>query len=195
MLQRTSFIAAFLPAVGAGCAANKQGAPATLPTPLVTALMDDRSSPTRPAPDYTVGKLPPGYPVTLVPSGPVRIVGGMTTGNEVIAIFADSTRRLAAVFEQLFEQAGFTRPAPTPRIGVFISASGPYSFFCGDSGTVSAEPLVGSNRSFARVSYRRMQGAVLSSVRPGAIPHELPLPELKAARRRTRRAISWREQY
>ena len=178
MFRRFSFIAAFLPAVGAGCAANRQATTPSLPTPLVTALIDDRSSPTRAAPDYTVGRLPPGYPVTLVPSGPVRIVGGMTTGNEVIAVFADSTRRLAAVFEQLFEQAGFTRPAPSPGSG-FSSASGPYSFFCGDSGAVSAEPLVGSNRSFARVSYRRMQGASCRVFDRTPSPHELPLPELR----------------
>jgi len=179
LAQRFSFIPAFLLAIGAGCAANKQGAPASLPAPLVSALIDDRGSPTRPSPEYTVGKLPPGYPATLVPSGPVRIVGGMATGDQIIAVFADSTRRLAAVFEQLFEQAGFTRPAPSPGSG-FSIGSGPYSFFCGDSGTVSAEPLMGSNRTFARVIYRRMRGAAsCRMIERVASPNELKLPELR----------------
>jgi len=176
--QGIPFIPTVLLAFGAGCAANTQRASVSLPAPLVTALLDDRGSPTRPAPDYTVGKLPPGYPATLVPSGPVSIVGGMTAGDQIVAVFADSTRRLAAVFEQLFEHAGFSRPAPSPGSG-FMSGSGPYSFFCGDSGMVSVEPLTGSNRTFARVSYRRGRGAAsCQRVDRVVSPNELKLPEL-----------------
>src|SRR5688572_25489056 len=104
----------FLLVVGAGCAPRQQPvAQAGLPVSLVAALIDDRGSPMRASPTFTDGRLPAGYPASLVPAGPVRIVGGMTTGDNVIAVFADSTRRLPPVFEQLFEQAGFTRPAPS----------------------------------------------------------------------------------
>lgn len=117
----------------------------------------------------------------LIPSGPVRIVGGMTSGDRIVAVFADSTRRLATVFEPLFEQAGFTRPPPTPGSG-FSGGSGPYSYFCGDSGTVSATPLTGANRTFVRVSFQRMHGERAGFCRPferTVTQHQLDLPELR----------------
>lgn len=179
-MRRISLSASILLVIVGACAPKRQNAPASIPVPLVSALIDDRGSPSRPAPKYSVGQLPPSYPAALVPTGPVRIVGGMATGDETVAVFSDSTRRLAAVMEQLFEQNGYTRPQPTPGSG-FSSGSGPYSSFCGDSGTVSVEPLVGSNRTFARVTYRRMQGRVpCRSYEPTRTPDQLMLPELKA---------------
>jgi hypothetical protein len=178
MLQRTLFVPSILVVLAAGCAANRQATPASIPAPLVTALMDDRGSPTRASPDYAVGTLPPGYPATLVPSGPVRIVGGMTAGDQIIAVFADSTRRLSAILEQLFEHAGFTRPPPSPGSG-FMGGSGPYSFFCKDSVMVSAEPLSGTERNVARVNYRRLRGRSACPTRdPAPSAGQLRLPEL-----------------
>ena len=136
------------------CARSKGVAPILLPAPLVSALIGDRGDPLHGAPEYSVGTLPRGYPLALVPTGPVTIVGGMVTPDQIVAIFADSTRRLAAVFDQTFAQAGFSRPAPTPGSG-FMSGSGSYSFFCKDSATVQAEPLTGANRHSAKVIYRR----------------------------------------
>lgn len=170
--------ASLLLAIVAGCAPHRQVAPASIPLPLASALIDDRFSPTRSSPDFRVEQLPPGYPAVLVPTG-AKIIGGMTAGEESVAIFADSTRRLAAVMEELFEKNGYTRPQPTPGSG-FSSASGPYSYFCGDSGTVSVEPLAGPNRAFARVTYRRMHGS--GFCRRGELVRaasELTLPELK----------------
>jgi len=180
MMQRiASSVPAFLLVIAAGCAANSQAATASLPAPLVAALIDDREAPTRPSPEFAVGKLPPGYPATLVPSGPVRIVGGMTTGDQIVAVFADSTRRLAAVFEDLFAHAGFKRP-PESRGSGFMGGSGPYSFFCGDSAMVSAVPLTGAERNFARVTYRRFKGrASCPTFEPATSQGELQLPELK----------------
>jgi hypothetical protein len=140
------------------CAANKQVAQTVIPAPLVTALMGSGSgAPTSASPNYSVAALPSGYPTNLVPAGPVKIVGGMTTGDETVAVFADSTRRLAAVFEQLFVERGFKRPAPTVGSG-FMPGSGAGFSFCGDSATVSVAPLMGENRSSARVTYRRVRG-------------------------------------
>ena len=178
-MRRVRSPAPSLLAIIGACAANTQAAPVSLPAPLVTALIDGRGLPTRPSPDYAVGSLPPAYPATLVPAGPVRIVGGMTTGDEIVAVFADSTRRLAEVFERLFERVGFTRP-PVTRGSGFSAGSGPYSFFCGDSGTVSVEPLTGPNRDFARVTYRRARGGrSCPAFEPVRSADQLTLPELK----------------
>lgn len=164
--------------IAAGCVGNPQGAPTSLPAPLVTALISDRGEATRPTPVYTVGTLPPGYPATLVPSGPVNIVGGMKSGDQIVAVFADSTRRLAAVFEELFTQAGFTRPPPTPGSG-FMGGSGPYMYSCRDSMMVSVEPLTGPERNLARVFVRTLRG--YDPCKPfGGPPQrdQLTLPEL-----------------
>jgi hypothetical protein len=145
--------------VAAGCASKPRPvamSPAAIPEPLVSALLDARGSPARPSPHFSIGTLPPGYPAALVPAGHARIVGGMTTGHEMVAVFADSTQRLAAVMEQVFEQHGYTRPKQTPGAG-FSPGSGAYASFCGDSGVVFVEPLTGANRTFARVTYR-LQG-------------------------------------
>lgn len=164
----------------AGCAANRQVSSVSIPAPLVTALMANGGGvPTGTAPNYSVAELPSGYPRNLVPVGPVRIVGGMTTGDETVAVFSDSTRRLAAVFEQLFEQRGFTRPAPTVGSG-FIPGSGPGYFFCNDSATVSVAPLLGENSASARVTYRRVRGrAPCEMHEPLRSADGLRLPELK----------------
>jgi hypothetical protein len=165
----------------AACAKSKAGAPVLLPAPLVSALMGDRVDPLRGSPDYSVGTLPTGYPSVLVPSGPVTIVGGMVTPDQIVAVFADSTRRLAAVFEQTFVQAGFTRPAPTPASG-FQSGSGTYSYFCNDSATVQAEPLSGVNRHAAKVTLRKSRFSACSGMR-GSLAREetrLDLPRLTA---------------
>jgi hypothetical protein len=164
--------------IAPGCASRGRPAPASIPAPLAAALIDDRGSATRAPREFTVGTLPPGYPATLVPPGPVRIVGGLTAGDQITVIFADSTRRLAVVLEQHFEHAGFTRPAPSPGSG-FSSGSGPYSFFCKDGAMVSAEPLTGPERHLTRVSYRRARGrSSCATVDREPVPGHLRLPEL-----------------
>ena len=177
MRLRSSIPASVL-VVAVGCASNQQAAPALLPAPLVTALINERGQATRPNPVYAVGKLPPGYSAALVPSGPVSIVGGMKSGDEVVAVFADSTRRLAAVFEELFAQAGFKRPAPTPGSG-FSAGSGPYTYSCRDSVMVSVEPLTGAERNLARVNVRTLRGYDPCKPFGGPPQHDqLTLPEL-----------------
>jgi hypothetical protein len=161
-----------------GCASSGRPTPVSIPVSLAAALIDDRGSASRAPRQFTVGTLPPGYPATLVPPGPVRIVGGMTAGDQITVIFADSTRRLAAVLEQHFEHAGFTRPAPSRGSG-FFSGSGPYSFFCKDSATVSAQPLTGSERNLARVTYRRVRGrSSCDTFDREPLPGSLRLPAL-----------------
>ena len=162
---------------GTSSVVRAQTAPPAIPTALASALIDDRMSPMRSPPSFTVGALPPGYPASLVPRGPVSIVGGMTTSDGAVAVFADSTRRLAAVFEELFGQAGYVRPPATPASG-FSSAYGPYSSFCGDSGTVSVEPLAGSLRTFARVAFRPSRGRPCAGYQPTRSPTQLALPAL-----------------
>jgi hypothetical protein len=178
MRQRSVFGAASLLLIVVGCAGGGRPTPSSIPAPLAAALMDDRVSPAHAPREFTVGTLPPGYPAILVPPGPVKIVGGMTAGDQITVIFADSTRRLAAILEQHFEYAGFTRPSPSPGSG-FFGGSGPYSFFCKESATVSAEPLTGPVQHFARVSYRRVRGRSPCATFDQEPPHEyLRLPAL-----------------
>jgi hypothetical protein len=104
----------------------------------------------------------------------------MKTGDVIVAVFADSTRRLAAVFEELFTQAGFKAPPVTPGAG-FSGGSGPYAYSCRDSMTVSVAPLTGSNRNFARVTVRIARG--YDPCKPDRAPpprtqHDLVLPDL-----------------
>ena len=101
--------------VGGGTVSAAQSPVTTLPEALVTALMGSSSRISSQHPIYFVGQVPSGYPAALVPSGPVTLVGGMRDGSQTVAVFADSTRRLAAVFEQLFEAAGYRRPPRAAR--------------------------------------------------------------------------------
>lgn len=176
---------AFLLASGSSACASanarhtRSSAVAVLPVPLVTALLDGRFNSLRAGPSYAVGELPSGFPSALVPSGPVRIVGGMATGTDVVAIFADSTRRLAAVFEDVFAGAGYTRP-PARKGAGFSAGSGSSSLFCKDSAMVQAEPLVRTNRDLTRVTYSRLRNGAscsgMTSEPPD--PGSLTLPEL-----------------
>lgn len=178
-MRRLSLSSSTLLIVAAGCAPTHQPTPASIPAPLVTALLDERGLPTRATPAYSVGEVPATYPRALIPSGPVTIVGGMTMGDDATAVFADSTRRLAAVMEQLFEQHGYVRPLPTPGSG-FSWGSGPYSYFCGDSALVSVTPLAGVSPGSVRVLYRRVRGrASCPAYQRTRSSDGLTLPELK----------------
>lgn len=158
----SSHVVALLLLLTAACAGGSQSppgtadlAPAAIPAPLVSSLIRDPGDPGRIPREITVGAVPPGYPATLVPAGPVEIVGGMSRGNEVTAVFADSTRRLAAVLEEQFERVGFTRPAP-PAASGFSPAWSSMSYFCNQDATVSVTQLTGAQRHHARVTYRRV---------------------------------------
>ena len=168
-----------LPWVAADDARAQAGASA-LPVPLVTALMSGTDRMASQSPQYFVATLPTGFPAALVPSGPVAIVGGMRTGTQIVAVLADSTRRLAAVLEELFEASGYKRPPASPGSG-FSSPSGPYAYFCKDSVMISAEPLTGLARDMAKVTYRIFPGRPACfdfSVRP-SVESRLVLPPLK----------------
>jgi hypothetical protein len=78
----------------------------------------------------------------------------MHDGREMLVVFEDSTRRVAADLVDALERAGYERPAPQPGRG-FMTGT-PASGFCGDSGIVNVESLGGAQRYMARVSYRRL---------------------------------------
>lgn len=158
MLIRHTAAVALLTAAIAGCA---PASPAVdmLPVPLVAALMNDNpAASNRPPREFAVDALPPGFPAALVPPAPVRTLGGVRTGDHIVAVFADSTRRVAAVLEEHLGRAGFTRPEPPPGSG-FTGGFGPANYLCADSAMVEVEPLTGDERHLARVVYRRMRGA------------------------------------
>src|SRR5689334_19560843 len=155
--------------------------PSALPVPLVNALFNSRGSLWGIRPEYFVGALPSWFPAALVPPAPARIVGSMLVGNEIVAVFssADSTRRLAADFEQIFVRAGFVRPKPAPGSG-FSPGYGSSTSFCSDSASVSAQE-VGEDRNLAQVTFRGDMGAGCRSFTPPprAVAERLSLPELK----------------
>ncbi|HXT16516.1 MAG TPA: hypothetical protein VN706_12840 [Gemmatimonadaceae bacterium] len=168
--------------LAAACAAHRQVEPTLIPAPLVTALVSDRAVVARTAPVYSVGTLPPGYPSTLVPGAPARIVGGMSNTDQLTVVFADTTRRLAPILDELFQHAGFTRPPSPPRSGFSNGGPDRFNFFCSDSAYVSAEQLAGANRNLVRVTYRPYRGNMRCpvSAAPQRQPEELTIPALTA---------------
>src|ERR1043166_5610637 len=67
-------------------AATSAATPSALPVPLVTALLDAHGISAQALPEFFVGALPAWYPKSLVPPGPVRVVGSMLAGNEIFAV-------------------------------------------------------------------------------------------------------------
>lgn len=167
--------------LGAGCASGPQVQPSLVPAPLVNAVFDDRLVSTSAAPVYSVGAVPTSYPARLVPGAPARVIGGMTTRDQVIVVFADSSRRLAADVDDLLRRSGFTRPAP-PRTSGFSSAYAPTNnILCSDSASASVEQLTGANRNLARVTYRPFRAGYSCPVAPPAFvssPEQLVIPAL-----------------
>ncbi len=155
-----------------------QTQPANLPASLAGALIGISQS-SLAVPKFFVGEAPTGFPAALIPRHPVSVIGGMKVGDQLIVVLSDSTRRLAAVYEQLLLDSGWTRP-PAPRASGFTSASGPYSFFCRDSTMVSPEPLMGPSRDFIRVTYqvRHGSGYCAGFGEAPTPPGELVLPAL-----------------
>ena len=177
-------------AIASMVAANvgAQSSTRELPESLVNALIGglDRMGLGNP-PEYFVGTLPTGYPVTLVPDGPVTVIGGARSGNQIVVVLADSTRRLSTVMEALFQASGYSRPPMTPTSG-FSSASGPYRFFCRDSTTVSVDPVMGEVHEMARVTYRRNREQSCSGFAPPPsragilkLPSLTPLPNAQVS--------------
>jgi hypothetical protein len=142
------------PTVAASAPSVLPPQPPTLPTPLVAALLQDKVGYRGEAPNLVVGRVPPGYPAKLIPDAPARIVGGMAGLSEVYAVFEDSTRRVAAIMEDLFVREGYVKPPARPGSG-FSPGFSPGSSFCGDSGSAEITSLSGPQRHMARVRFQR----------------------------------------
>jgi hypothetical protein len=144
--------------------------PQALPMPLVSALMGQGESRKL---QYTVGSLPAAFPTVLRPPATVTIVGGMERGQQVIGVFADSSRPLAVVFENLFEQAGLKRQIERRPSG-FSGRFGATGQFCNDTSFAfvnsTAEPNVVS------VSYYRGRGMTCGE--DSAVGPDLEIPPL-----------------
>ena len=133
------------------------------------------------SPDVLVGKAPQGYPTQLIPGSPTRVVGGVVDGDQIQVVFEDSSRRVAAILEELFERAGYERPTPAQglRFMTGMSSGG----FCGDSGIANVQALGGAQRYMARAGFVRAAGRLGCTNR---VPMEtrptvrLVIPELKA---------------
>ena len=164
----------------AACASRPEVQPALVPAPLVNAVFNDRL-PSASPPVYSVGVVPAGYPSKLVPGAPARVVGGMATSVEVIAVFADSTRRLGADVEELLQRAGYARPVAPPEAGFTSGYSPTYNVYCSDSASVFPEHLSGANRNLLRVTFRpfrRGNGCPVARPALVATPEQLKIPAL-----------------
>jgi hypothetical protein len=84
-------------------------------------------------PALVAGRVPDAWPPELIPSAPVSIVGGMTAGTSVTAIFryAPSVERPVAEFCALLEQNGWT-PARTMMSGGGFDSTR-IAMFCHDA--------------------------------------------------------------
>ncbi len=162
--------------IASSCAGRPNAAARNLPVPLVNALvnqgMDDAQGLA-----YTVDTIPSGYPSALRPSGAI-VVGGMRTMDNVVVIFADSSRQLAPIVESLLEAHGFKRPPATPASG-FSGGYGPGAH-CSDSAMVTVAQLSGSSRHLVRVDYRPLRGYSCAAFERRPTRPELRLPGLTA---------------
>lgn len=154
-------------------------APQLLPAPFVAALLAGRQGASRPTHEFTLGRLPAGFPQAFVPPGPVTIVGGMRAGRELVVLLSDSTRRLAATLESHLESAGYSKPRPVPASG-FDGGRSPYPSFCGDSGLVSVEPLTAPDSDVVRLKFTRVPGGFMCEdrIRARVARTQLALPPL-----------------
>ena len=134
-----------------------QPEPAALPTALARALIGAQGMGSDGPPKFFIGEVPEGFPAQLVPTATAWIVGGARSGNTLVAVFADSTRRLAAVYEQMLEDAGWKRPPARPANG-FTPASGAPRYYCRDSVTITPDALAGPLRDYVRVTFQRSRG-------------------------------------
>lgn len=162
-----------------GSRLGAQSETATIPVPLATALIAG-GSPARAmrSPRYVVATLPPGWPADLVLPTPATVMGGMTSGSTLVAVFADSTRRLLVEYVGLLEGAGYRRPA-SPSTSGFQPALDAYSYYCRDSAMVNVRTIPGPQRSVLHVVYR--PESALSCLAPEQTPppaDALVLPSL-----------------
>lgn len=167
-----------------------QASAAQLPAPLVGALMAGaRGEPPSEA-AYYVGALPPGWPTALTAAGSATVVGGMSASGQLVAIFADTTRRFLAGYIAQLESAGWKEPEP-PDFGGFRQASPASRGFqssgyqggqlCRDSAGVAARAVPGAERgAFVHVMYRRIEAGCQRTVFPPINSGMLELPALRA---------------
>lgn len=144
-------ICALLLALAAAVPCSAQPTPKLLPADLVTALFSTGQAVGRGA-TYSVGELPAGWPAALKPPGS-SVVGGISYGRTLVALFADTARNPLAGYVTLLGNAGYSQPLPRRASG-FISSGGPYSWYCRDSTTVAATMVPApANTRWLRVSY------------------------------------------
>jgi hypothetical protein len=139
------------------CTLEAQTEAAQLPVPLVTALMAGNRYSSSATGRYFVGALPPGWPADLVPPPPASVVGGMTSGTQLIAVFSDTTRRFLARYLKRLADAGWTEPTMERGTGFQSNGGGSYGFFCRDSARIAAIAAPGATSgAFVHVTYQRV---------------------------------------
>jgi hypothetical protein len=130
-----------------------------MPIPLVTALMAGSQYGSPRVARYVVATTPVGWPAGLVPAS-AALVGGMTTGSQLIAIFADTTKRFLATYLKSLADSGWKQPIVDNGGGFQSSAGGRSNWYCRDSSRVSAMAVPGATTgAFISVAYQRVDAA------------------------------------
>jgi len=152
MLLRLTVVGSLLITLSPVAAA--QSDPTLLPTPLVSALMAGHQYGAPRDGRYFVGTVP-GFPTGLVPMS-ATAVGGMSSGTEIVAIFADTARRFLASYIKSLTDSGWTQPVIEPASGFISSGGGRSSYLCRDSSRVAAIAVPGAPvGAFIHVTYQR----------------------------------------
>ena len=150
-----------------------------MPIPLVTALMAGSQYGSPRVTRYVVARTPVGWPAALVPPS-ASVVGGMTTGSQLIAIFADTTKRFLANYLKALADSGWKQPIVDNGGGFQSSPGGRSSWYCRDSSRVSAMAVPGATTgAFIYVAYQRVDlPACMNQFRVPRSTSQLELPTL-----------------
>jgi hypothetical protein len=128
-----------------------------LPASLVTALLVGNRAGTAGSGHYYVGVLPPGFPASLSPAAPAVVVGGTTSGPQLVVVFADTTRRFLASYLKGLEDSGWVQPVMESTGGFQSGGDGRYSFYCHEGSRVSAMAVPGAPfGAYVQVTYQKI---------------------------------------
>ena len=158
---------------GSVCTAAAQQQPATIPTELAFALLDNSMNAygSR-APTISVGHAPPDMPASLTSADGGIVLGGIEFPERatVVLSFTLPVNQVLASFDRQLLAHGWAPPPPPPnQRGGFVS--GNFSFgrgnvYCGDSGVaiISSVPAPGGG-TYLRIQHTRNKAQSLCNPR------------------------------
>jgi hypothetical protein len=168
--------------------ARAQDRPANIPTDLAIALIGPGSPTFSGAPRFAVGRVPEGFPLTLVPPAPITVVGGMWSGDggSIVLAVPSAPGEAVAVVERFLADSGWKRPdlLDETRGGFQPSQSGRASYFCRGDEMLTFGPTAGAPRgTYVRINYLGDAQSASCRIRRTQTTMwtpELPFPRLRA---------------